>query len=887
MKHAALEKPEQPSSFQMKPGRSHKRTGRFGLPRPPLAERYGHTGNMAMQRLNQGLTIHKNSASAEVLGTPAYTRGNHIYFAPGQYKPETAEGKKILDHEMGHAVQQSRGNVKPNVRPDTAKGGLPVNTDAVLEREAEALGAAHLNMAGVPGPRLSAPSGQRRTGIIQGYDFGQAPFEQGYLPLTKSSQWFDEAEEYEKRLGGYAYNHDKSKKAIDQGLGRLSAAIFAYYKPMNPKASLKLIKESFFKEDFRSAGQVGLDIDEAKFDQILGRGNTRERMTMFYNAAYYASENETGGDLNRGFKALLQDIVFQQTPEERARNIKVLGLDEAAINRQVDYYSRGSAEGKKGKVMELGFKAFGAFKKLTDPTHEEKSHVFDKDVFSLGNLSAQAGFSETTGIGISQAGRVKRPSNETSRLRKTPAEYARRGAPLSEDELKFAFPEDMRSEEDQFKGKSEAFIRRKFYWDMNLPWDEGEALFTYKPDDSWYNKMHDTLRTPVVAGVSGTTTRMLTAYNFLKPGPPPEDFRLAIMGWMLTSRDHSLYEILKGSHIAGVKPEREEERINNVTSMYMTVTPLESPELRDKVARDHMFPHEHIYSRMVKEEDTSKEHFKAPTPAFAAKAVDEKRIAKTVNLSTAPDATLPDALKVAIYNYTTGMHSLLNVVLETGLEDKTLKKLFTFDSAIKSDLKSKLIEILDYCKQGNDLEDNDEAPEMIPILKPRQAEINDLKDMAEPEKTRKYKELSKWAGELIDQVYPELMAHVNMTVEAVKALPSVRGKTVYRGDWMSKAMSDYQVGNTITAKSLMSFSRSIDTAEEFAKKYQEKSSVYAKPMMLELALKGRAGKDIAKFSQAPDEKEVLFMPGGRFIILEERDEDLNGKPVKYFVAREF
>jgi hypothetical protein len=56
--------------------------------------------------------IHTGSAaaqSAKAIHAKAYTLGNHIVFAEGQYQPDTYEGKKLLAHELTHVVQQQYG----------------------------------------------------------------------------------------------------------------------------------------------------------------------------------------------------------------------------------------------------------------------------------------------------------------------------------------------------------------------------------------------------------------------------------------------------------------------------------------------------------------------------------------------------------------------------------------------------------------------------------------------------------------------------------------------------------------------------------------------------------------------------------------------------------
>ncbi|MCP4214823.1 MAG: DUF4157 domain-containing protein, partial [bacterium] len=90
------------------------------------------TGGQSQTNDFGGVQIHENSASAVSLGALAYTRGNDIHFAPGQFRPNTSEGKKLLSHELGHVVQQREGRVKPT----THVNGLPVNDDPSMEREA-------------------------------------------------------------------------------------------------------------------------------------------------------------------------------------------------------------------------------------------------------------------------------------------------------------------------------------------------------------------------------------------------------------------------------------------------------------------------------------------------------------------------------------------------------------------------------------------------------------------------------------------------------------------------------------------------------------------------------------------------------------------------------
>lgn len=55
------------------------------------------------------VTVHTDSQAAAAaigIGARAYTLKNQIAFAPGQFVPQTAEGKRLIAHELTHVVQQ-------------------------------------------------------------------------------------------------------------------------------------------------------------------------------------------------------------------------------------------------------------------------------------------------------------------------------------------------------------------------------------------------------------------------------------------------------------------------------------------------------------------------------------------------------------------------------------------------------------------------------------------------------------------------------------------------------------------------------------------------------------------------------------------------------------
>jgi len=79
--------------------------------------------------------VYYNSDKPAQLQAHAYAQGSDIHVASGQ--------EQHLPHEAWHVVQQAQGRVKPTMQ---MKGGVPVNDDVGLEREADLMGAKALGV---------------------------------------------------------------------------------------------------------------------------------------------------------------------------------------------------------------------------------------------------------------------------------------------------------------------------------------------------------------------------------------------------------------------------------------------------------------------------------------------------------------------------------------------------------------------------------------------------------------------------------------------------------------------------------------------------------------------------------------------------------------------
>lgn len=95
---------------------------------------------------------------ASRIGAVAFTTGNDLYFAPGQYQPDSIQGQQLIGHELTHVIQQRQGRVR------AAGSGVSVVQDRALEAEADRLGmraAAHVMRVPVQ-RKVAAASGQVR-----------------------------------------------------------------------------------------------------------------------------------------------------------------------------------------------------------------------------------------------------------------------------------------------------------------------------------------------------------------------------------------------------------------------------------------------------------------------------------------------------------------------------------------------------------------------------------------------------------------------------------------------------------------------------------------------------------------------------------------------------
>jgi hypothetical protein len=101
-------------------------------------------------RVHADATAAESARSVHAL---AYTVGQHIVFAPGQYDPHSPRSRRLLAHELAHTVQQAGSAGVGQAKLDIDPADSPA--EAAADQAADAV------MAGAPAPALArlAPNG--------------------------------------------------------------------------------------------------------------------------------------------------------------------------------------------------------------------------------------------------------------------------------------------------------------------------------------------------------------------------------------------------------------------------------------------------------------------------------------------------------------------------------------------------------------------------------------------------------------------------------------------------------------------------------------------------------------------------------------------------------
>lgn len=671
-----------------------------------------------------------------------------------------------------------------------------------------------------------------------------------YKKIYQHPTWKEEAHDYEIRLAVALYKNPYVQQASQDALRRVSEVLTAYYdgresggaqtenkldsaeelsagmeqlsgqksdtstqekaakqhdaaeqaeaNEKGPIAVNDVLTKAFLNTDATSAGQIDTG-DASKREGLVNAvlnedGNLREKMTMLFNATVY-NAGRTEEKTNQSFT--LKRLFMNISDKEARGNAALQGLNMKEIKnlRGGDIFATNRMADKMGK----------------------------RSYSSL--INAWKGFASR---------KVRQKKNGQERAGLGRKYYEDLGIGLSEREAALAAPAGSNGE---------------------ISWREGVSSLKMDKNSKWV-KERNRRGFQLIAGPSGTTMRMLGAYKML--GATKDQllaFRLALIAWMGSSQDHSLYEILYGSKLIGVSGK---EDLSEAAKTYMTVDPLTPPQLRSLAGKEGEFPHERVFETMLSELQKKRINFQKEINQRGSKnneLDDEDELDEdSKNLFTSN--SLDSGHKKALNIYTTGAYQVMNQSMKYG------KKIGWWLSARKMNNAAQKAEELQAAHRSLDsLQDiesifNDMSLEEVNDEAMAKAVRSNIQ-IASAMSLEALRERSQYnsVGAEQDAVHDHLM-----TVKKGKAKTKYAKGVSYRGLGIMRMLSDFKEGSTVTLSSLTSTSRRKDTAITF---YNKIKSKFLKPVLATYYLTNKSAVDISDTSRY-NEDEVLLPRGAKF-----------------------
>ncbi|NRQ40512.1 hypothetical protein HII36_53170, partial [Nonomuraea sp. NN258] len=710
----------------------------------------------------------------------------------------------------------------------------------------------------------------------------RVPFE--FERFYSDARWSAESTRFEQRLGAYYFNDPRTLDAARTAVGKMRDVLLSLTPRQEGEsraAFTRRVEDVFFRDDaLDSAGQVGKG--RLTVDELIATGNLRELMTAFYNGAYfnYNDPHIFGNALLR----VIDDGLWDQAG--------ALGLDVEQI--------RGAQRQLDDSVNRplLGF----FDRKITGDQFR-----FARDPFGTGNVLMQAerGVRDLAEVVQSQRRHDRTPAEQKPYIR-SPGYYEEIGAPLGRHERAFV------------ESRTGPLL------DVSpLPWREG--LTAHDSSNSRWARHAAADGYLVVDGVSGTTSRMLTAAKFLNLGPGMnEAFLGALMGWMLPGRDHSLFEITRGAQMVDVGGLRLEPGVRtSAVDLHRSLPGLDLGTLRREILPDGLFPHESRYLQRATEQDGFSEtrHPKVRETAerlwpqldqgrvtdpdlagwLRRNGIDPDDAAQVRGLAE----RLSPAHVMALTVYTRHSHYLINNVTRTQLWTAGMS-----ESAVQTRMAQKVTELV-----SNYLDNLATGRKALPLpleLRPllhagdghldSRSPLNataqawmDAAHRAEDAKTRAgelraeghtnaarqaesevrdarrdqraaWRELREDLADVTPRLFDEMRWHADMVHDAMLQLPALgtpdRPVLAYRGDWITPVYSPIY-GSKLFPYGVAREFMSVSTLVEVAVRFMAENPASDRKVLVVYLLNGGQARDISVFSSFAEDQEAVFPPHSR------------------------
>lgn len=193
---------------------------------------------------------------APAIGALAFTLGADIYFAPGQYQPDTPDGHELLGHELTHVLQQRDGRVANPFGDGTA-----VVQDPSLEDEADRMGrllAAKDKLSTSYRRELEGEAAQRSKGRPrEGRRGGSAQKRGSGYQLVVGAYMHEDGEKLPEPLAGHAFVAIEGPKGEKEAFG-FSPAGYGEYDPKRDLGKLASGVQGVVHDDANAFDKPGV-----------------------------------------------------------------------------------------------------------------------------------------------------------------------------------------------------------------------------------------------------------------------------------------------------------------------------------------------------------------------------------------------------------------------------------------------------------------------------------------------------------------------------------------------------------------------------------------------------------------------------------------------------
>ncbi|MET8280934.1 hypothetical protein [Micromonospora sp. NPDC005174] len=371
---------------------------------------------------------------------------------------------------------------------------------------------------------------------------------------------------FERYVGAHLYQLPRVRSAVRMAVRRLRAVLVN--SRLNGHLDIEPLR-AFVHDDPTSAGQVGDTLSDEEVRHVLTQGNLRMMMTAFYNAAYYKESAEAVT-----LKTVLGDIVRNEAWGEADR-----------LKLNVELLQRASAQLKSRRRAAMNL--------ITTPMHNAQPYA--DDLFAVGNIHAVVSTApeyETLVTALSHFEKIPRVPQNTYKFNLGLYGQATRRElddlnvglhPLEEQYQREAgnlpFKPTLDTPDDEAIDALESRLGEgESGPEFPLAWLTGSAKYMMQSSSAapWTNSVRQA-GIPTVSAISGTTVRLLWAYDMLGlPAQSRNDFLLGITAWMLVTDEHSLYEVLRGAESVGM--DLPVSQAKNETDMYAILGRLGVPD---------------------------------------------------------------------------------------------------------------------------------------------------------------------------------------------------------------------------------------------------------------------------------------------------------------------